>query len=309
MTIFLACNTFASIENHDGGYDSSGSLRISKEGYINYLYPTPVLEGWARWGMYPFTNSSYTSATCFQMLSASGQKLFTIQGRSGSLAELKKFTTSTANATVGDAISLPNNFVILDVNWKINPVDGFVRVYFDNILVSSFEGDTSVFGVGVSKIQMGSTNSLQTSSVSNFVIADEDTRGMLVKTIKPNAAGSLSQMVGTFSDVNTPARSDATGITSETAGQTQLFNLTDPETGNSIVKAVFANMRASRGETGPQNMNPVMRIGAVDFHKPNLTMTVAPEYKSALWYLNPATGLTFTRAELVALQVGVRSQA
>lgn len=322
MTVYLATNRPSSFDNSnkltvststtylDSNSGLSGQMVIGSNGGIaSKFLDVPLQEGWFRIRMNGATSGNYATGSLMFMYDTSGNTLFALRSNNGDV-HVRRYTTPSAFIE-GDNVPLSTGPHYFDYNFKIATTGGFMRFYLDNVLAYAYEGDTSKYaGAPLGEIKFTDYFALGDVTLGNFIIADEDTRGMLIRNIEPEAAGDLSQQTGAYTDVvNASSRNDSTGLTSDVADQITTFQLKDTPAGNPIQKGVFINARAVRGATGPQKTNLLLRTGGSNFHGPDVDPGVAAKMVTRGWGLNPNTGLAWTTAEVNALQAGVRSRA
>lgn len=275
---------------------------------------TPITEGWFRVRCQSSSSntSSYAVSDLFYLQQGT-KKLCGFRYSSGPTLNLRRYTTEAQafETIVLQIVGLKEVF-FLDVNFKIHATDGFIKVYFNNgSLAYEFYGNTTVGGVtAIDNIRFSCQTVIGSLAYSNIILADEDTRGMMLRTMNPDAAGDLNEQTGVFSDVNKAVINDTTGLTSATADQITTVGLASPPVaGNSVINRVLVQSRAIRGATGPQKTNNLLRVDGVNYHKPDRTLSdTLPKVLTDEFQLNPATGLRWSYAELVALQAGVRSR-
>lgn len=141
--------------------------------------------------------------------------------------------------------------------------------------------------------------------LSQMIVANEDTRGLKLSAMKPNAAGDTSAWVGDFNQV---IESDGTFLASNTADQREDWNLEaylGPASPTGI--QLFQKTIAVAGQTGPQGIAPYLRIGGTNYDGATVTDPIINTPVITSWATNPATGLPWATADLGSLIAGVRS--
>lgn len=207
------------------------------------------------------------------------------------------------------------NVVTVDVNLSIAPTGGQASWYVNGGLVGTYTGDTQGFAattiIDNVRIQ-NNTSSSDFSWFSQVIVADEDTRGMKVSTLAPNGTGALADWTGTFADVDETTINDSDFISASVADAGELFTMTDLSStaqNGYEVKAVVQSARASKGLTGPQNLQYYMYSNGTVNASPNITGIVnnfatLPQY---VWANDPSTGSPWTIANVNNLQAGFKS--
>jgi len=145
----------------------------------------------------------------------------------------------------------------VDIHVRLDAVDGFVRVYYDNILKygrsgSVLMGSSDITGSQIRAIYMGAADYIASNNgqyyINEVVIADEDTRYSKVYPLTYDIDGRFSDYEGDLSDVN--------GV-SETGSQIIMSGLESTATfkdspklnlnlnSDEYVRAVQTNVRAT----------------------------------------------------------------
>jgi hypothetical protein len=321
MAIIFATNTLAGFDGHanvtaettaaylntDNGL--SDTLMLSKTSAILSRDIAPLDEGWFHEVIYLASGDNFYDEALIRFRDSTGQILFSVEGYNGVAKIWVYYASSNTQSTTTAIIPEATKFAV-DIHFKIHATDGFIRLYIDKVLMVEMTGDTKKYGTNVSKINVLNTNTNGNMSVSEVILATEDTRGMKVRSIKPNAAGNDSGFIGAVADVNHTGPNDLSMITADTADVVTTYALAAPPQATALgVRGVVVNSRASRGATGPQNLNHVVRSGGANYHGADIAMSEVFKSYSTVFETNPATGLPFTWAELDALQAGVRSRA
>lgn len=212
------------------------------------------------------------------------------------------WSTMGANLAVG---ANAQNTIAWDI--KIG-VDGWIKVHLNGQLYAEFIGNTS----GISQpgwIYFTGFDGGDEAFISEVVVADHDIREARVKALPPTGAGFHSQWAGTFADINTLGKGDTTSISTATAADKSTFVHGGLNADGLLVEGVKVTTRAKRGESGPQNIDRVLRIGGVDYAANVGVLDTMPLDFREDFLVNPATGLAWTRAEVNALEFGVEAKA
>jgi hypothetical protein len=324
MTILFAANSAAAFDysqslerstnsnfrdttNGAGG----GVLGVpSNTGFAQRDLENPIMEGWLH-GMFHLPTPIVASNRPFLVFyDQNGQTLFSIlRNDQNTYAQINTGPSTTVNGPNGQFSSAA--LIALDINFKLHATTGFIKIYASNILIASYSGNTEFFGSGgVAAFRIKEYSQYSTGWFSEIIFADEDTRGMKVKTMFGDAVGTDSGFTGTFSDVSgSLLHQDTTALTTETADVITTFNLAAPPVPSTSIKGVFVSVRGSRGTTGPQAINAALRTGGVTYHSANKPLDAILKSRVFTFPTNPGTGLAWTTAELTALEAGVRSRA
>lgn len=181
-------------------------------------------------------------------------------------------------------------------------------IYSDGLLVSeaSYDAGTAPLIENVYFANVDQREGFGTYPIylSELIIADgEQTLGLRLATLDPNAAGHHADLSGNISALSQP--NDGQVISGDADGEKGTWTLTPyngPATPSSI-RAVVTATRSARGMTGPQNIQHLLRIGAADYNSVNLTPR--PEGEVHVWDDNPATSAPWGTADLTGMEQGV----
>jgi hypothetical protein len=184
-----------------------------------------------------------------------------------------------------------------------------VNVYVNGTLVITYSGSTAIAGMAnldcVAIYKFVSNG----NPLSEFIVADIDTRGLGLATLSPNAAGDSSgSWTGAFSNINPFTINDANVVFDNVTGSDFQANLTDPPAGTFVVLACKAIARASvpPGSTPTGFKLGVKTGGTVDVDAGHTCTTTFTSYER-LMAQNPVTSVPWTTADLTALQVDLQS--
>lgn len=182
-----------------------------------------------------------------------------------------------------------------------------VDIYVDGALVLTFSGDITVSGM--SWFNCVGMSGDYGYDLSEFILADEDTRLMRLKTIAPDSAGDTStNWTGTYEDIDETTISDSDKIYSATDNADFQCGVTGMPTGSWAVKAVKVAARCVDGSgtngiaVGVKTNDTVSVSGA-------MSCSGYWQTKELLLNTNPVTGNPWTPAEIEALQINLRAKA
>lgn len=142
------------------------------------------------------------------------------------------------------------------------------------------------------------------AGISEFIIADESTIGMRVKTYRPTADGTHTTWAGNYDNVNNnDIGIDAISTQLSNAAETFLHGATLNE-GTAIRALAVGAAIASANPTGAKAiLNIDGNLYQQDFEK---SLTQGAASNIAIYEDNPATGLSFTAADFNSLEFGVQ---
>lgn len=144
------------------------------------------------------------------------------------------------------------------------------------------------------------------NALSEFIVADGDTRNARLDLIRPVASGGETDWVGLAAEL---ADDDPTsGMTSITAEERQTLTLETYNGANNISAIVIATQSVA-GANGPQNLRHTVRMSAVNYDSPSdLPMGAVLEYQLTDFLINPATSLPWVGSDLASMEMGFISK-
>ena len=204
----------------------------------------------------------------------------------------------------------PISFSVAPTRWCIGTkkdAAGFAKVYKDGVEVASWTGDTSARDDTTELLFEGAG---QLRFWSEIVIASHNLKDARLKTLVPNSEGANTAWTGSLGDINVMDHSNDTFISSDTAGQKSTFGTLNLPSDSLEVSAVVVSGVFRRSDTGPQNIDALVRTGGLDYSKPVGTLSEDFETKTGMiWEANPATSIGWTKAQVDAIEIGVESGA
>lgn len=187
---------------------------------------------------------------------------------------------------------------------------GYVRVYIDGTEVGEFTGNTlAVAGLTtIDRVDLRGSedgSSAQAINWSEIIASSRDLRYARLKTLVPNAAGSVSDWTGAYTDIDEATLSTADMLTSATNGQRELWGVTDFATlltsANLEVAAVALHAQARRGATGVSQMELVTKISGTTYAQ---TKALSESYETIRHVWDSGT-VPFPSADVNAMEQGV----
>jgi len=266
-----------------------------------------IAEAWFhfRWSD---TTIGTTNHTLVEIQNSSGVGVLRIRSTSTSQWQFQYWNGST-----WVQISTQNEgatAVTIDIRSKINDSTGVFELWVGGVSVGSLTGDTNLFsGSANDRILFGDMGS-GVIWMSEVIMADEDTRGMRVATLVPNANGTYTTWTGTYADVDETDNVDNEFISSTTGNELESFGLTDLSSvaaGYDPI-AVTIESRGRIGATGPTNFQTLLRTNSTDYLSSNKNPTSTFDAVTQTVYdVNPNTSAEWTISEINALEIGVKS--
>ncbi len=243
--------------------------------------------------------------------------------QTGTSGQIKVSSRNSAGAFT-DLATASSNFVT-QTNTKVDiKIDysssGGVSVWFDGAQVINFSGDPRTdAATQLNQVEFASFNNRASGSTigtfwSEIIVADEDTRGMALWTLAPQAAGNTQSWTpNTLANINETTINDATLI-STTANNdlSQWTTPTSPPSGSWGVKAIAQDARVRVGTTGPQHFDWSLRTASTDYTAgtSNAPSTSFGNFNNQLWVTNPNTLGAWAITDIASgFNLGIKSLA
>ena len=148
------------------------------------------------------------------------------------------------------------------------------------------------------------------SGLSEVIAADEPTLRMRLKTCYPDSAGDINTFdVGSYADVDELATNISDYLESATADQEFLCGVTDIPSGSFSVLAVQATIVASKGTSGPSQIEVNVKSGGTVSYGDDQALSESYSSSSRLMTQNPVTLAAWQSSQIGSLQVGCKSIA
>lgn len=198
-------------------------------------------------------------------------------------------------------------------------VAGSVTLYVGTSSFCTYSGDVTTDGrtqvqaveLSAARVGLGGTSG---GAWSEVIVSTLDTRSKTV--LRGTATGNGNSIEFSGTNVCTaifPSNpyDDAAVATSATAEEVQECTVfsTIPA-GTFTVDAVVQSARASRGSSGPQNVQFVVRTGGADYPSASSALSINPGVASVIWQFNPATGSFWSTGDITdaGFNAGVKSK-
>lgn len=184
-----------------------------------------------------------------------------------------------------------------------------LKLYVNGGLAKEIEyTGTNSFGKPVA-MQIGAAfaKGANQQHVSEFIVADDDTRNARLNLLRPTATGGESAWVGIATDL---ADNDPTsGMTSITAEERQTLQLSAYVGAGNLSSLVISTV-ALAGANAPQNIRHTVRMDTTNYDGPtDLPLGTTLKYGLTDFQINPALGIPWTSADLGSLEMGFISKA
>lgn len=223
-------------------------------------------------------------------------------------------TTATALGTAWtDAYPLPASAATeITVYFKVHSSTGKFDVYRNGSQILTYTGDTTlssaVSGFTGFTVYAWDNATTYLQAFSEFIVADEDTRGMRLKRMTVDAAGGNTAWTGAYTDIDDTSVNDADGISSATTSQEVSFGTDCSASGTGTWKALVVSARAGKGTSGPSTLDMgVKTTGNAAQYPANKALTGGLKPVQAVLATNPYTSAAWTNSDLNAVELALRS--
>ncbi len=249
------------------------------------------------------------------IFSAAGDELFRFNGVGNSSTGALRYhngtvLTTTDQVTGGSYTGLHR----VDIHIKIADTGGIFEVYRDGVL------DMTLAGVTTDTLRTSATElgrivcrsfGLAHNDYSGMIIGNEDTRGYRLNQALPNGAGATTGWTGAYTTVDETGFNDADSASTGTLNALSTFAFpaahADFNTGAWTVRAVAVGFRGVAPHDGSLDIAGVVRTASTDYASAGLDVPPAYRGMTAIWDVNPNTGVDWLFADASAAQVGVKA--
>jgi hypothetical protein len=199
-------------------------------------------------------------------------------------------TTGSASSAV--AITLPGAAAPYEVSFHGYTQSGNAKVdvFISGTLVGSISVAGSNRGLSYARFtQTAETSENYQRHFSEFIIADQDTRGMRVGTYYPSANGVYTDGTGSYLDIDESGLPDANNIILANPGDKESYAMS--RHGSPTLPAIIAvSANGIVASDGTNDLQAGLRIDDVDYYSSDLGAGIAPAAKCVVWNAHPGTG-------------------
>lgn len=245
------------------------------------------------------------------VIQSSGTNVLQLNRPAGTSGFNFEYWNGAAWVIIDSSVIIDRALYSYDIRCQLDATNGFFELYQNNILLSSFTGDTTLAASTVDNVGLFGTLA-GTNSFSQIISKDTSTLKMKLSTYRIDADGTDTEWTGDFTDIDEAGLVDNVDfIDSNTAEQVSTFTGTFPATPVDFVIEAFAlNNWVSAGSVGPQNMQVVTRSGGTVYPSATLpTLNLGLESRRQIITTDPDTGLAWDDTSLAAAEFGVKAKA
>lgn len=295
------------------GYDMDGSYCLNMNAFTEYYYKDVSA-----------ANEYYVSVL-WRTSNINGRGIMSVWNgstvlcavyRSGADIRASRGTTQVATADAGLA---NNNTYRIEAYFRIHDTTGRIQVKVDGVEYIDFTGDTKPGAdTTIDRIQIGCVGSSSTfwahGQCDNFIIDDSEFPGDTeIRALAPGGAGAATQWTpsagSNYACVDEIPVSDADYVSVDAVNQVDTYAMGNMAAGNKIIKCVQVQARMNKdGTPTPQNFNLAVRSGGTNYFSADKAVPAAYASLCHLWITNPADSAAWEKADVDAMEAGVRSR-
>lgn len=173
--------------------------------------------------------------------------------------------------------------------------------------VISYAGDVSTTSADLdSAFAVGGTSAW--GGISEFIVADQDTRMLSVATLTPNAIGDTNQWTGAYTDIDEFPASDTDMVTTTTDGSIFQSNLGNLPAGSWQVYGAKLNIRGAKVGAGISSVSLGLKTNSSAYVPTPLSLgTTWLHFETPVFNTNPITTTNWTPTEINALQLHLQA--
>lgn len=287
---------------------------------IQFTVPTISSDLWLHYRLKVSSVYSAPTTTNFgivwEFFSANGTSLAQLQARGPSTGNGWRATVFGDTTVNGVAFAGPYGATAtFDIRLAVDNSNITLDVYMNGVLVSTATAANSTGLKGKPKFcAEQNTYVYNKSSGTNFPISHsemvatdgESTIGWRVAKLAPAGNGANTAWTGDFNDLATLY--DGNMISDGTVGDKESWTVNSYAGAASpaSIRGLVVKYSASKGTSGPQNIEPLVRLSLTDY----LKSPVSPNNVDVIyadWTVNPATSSPWSTSDLSGIQIGVRA--
>lgn len=209
----------------------------------------------------------------------------------------------------GEFGPLPKTLTDIDIRVQIDSGGNNIVSYYQGGSLISTVSRTHSQATGITGFSLANNDTGGRTNLSEFMVADEDTRGLRLAFLDPDGNGNETDWTGGFQSIL--QRSDGKAIFSTTNGDRSSFTLSAYSGPASpvAVRGVFTQLYAGGGGSGPNNIDPFLRIGSTNYDSGDNHSVSSGAALPLIseWANNPATSASWLTTAFASLEAGVET--
>jgi len=297
-------------------YDSSyvpNSVEYATNVAGGFGWGTALTDVWIHMGFYVegtgFQGGTSTDGEWFRVIDTQGRTIAYADLLNGTLTWGVSDNGSTFTAVA--TLTLPSNNTRTEIDVRVQVNSGgnnIASIYYDGILIST-QTRAWASATGIQHVALTNQDTNAVLHYSEVMVADEDTRGLRMSMMDPDAAGTVEDWDGAYTDWQT--RGDGLVVSTPTAAERHHSNLAayaGPASPTSV-RGVFVQTHAKAGATGPTQIDGSLRISTTNYDASDAKVPVDGGPTVFEFTNDPATAIAWDTADFAALQAGLLSVA
>ena len=205
-----------------------------------------------------------------------------------------------------------NTAADIDIHIVRHLTTGSIDIYKDNVSVLSYSGDTDTDVTPELVKFSGLTTNAREMSISQVIVANEDTKGMKIATNSVDGDGTTGDWTGDYTAVDEFIYDNADYDETNSTSQVELRTVSDINAAYSTynVKAVMvSDIISNDAGSAVTDAQHQLRTGGTTYSGANLSITKdgTDQSVTTVWETNPNTAASWSQAEVNALECGTKS--
>lgn len=304
----------------DAGMDSA----IQSSAYlgdVDFKFGSALGEFWYHQNMYCGSGGSGDTGPLLTFYSATGPELRFRTDGSNNSARMTMRVEITADGSAWTQLGStfffsPNLLTKLDVNIKFG-TGGFVRIYLNGRLVFSHSATLTSQTNTASFVRLSAGRSALDMRSSEFIVADTNTIGMRMNTLRITGAGTTSQWDNAYTEVddaagvidNTDYIHTATVNDIMTFATENITAATAVTTGRRIALLATTFAAFLPPDATPGDLRCVVRSGTTNYESADkgVPMDGGQWAMTHLWTTDPDTAAAWTSTNINNVEIGVKA--
>jgi len=276
-------------------------------GYRTHVFSHEPAAGditWYHWATQGNTQGAAVDGWEHQILDAMGRAIVVIEFANGTYALQIYGATTTTGAY--SATTWPSALTRMDMSIDMSAGGITINLYLDGSGTAAVTHTNADAGTRTKPVTINLRN-LDTDHVytSELYVADFDTRDTRPVKQMPDAVGNYTDWLGGYSELgDEEVMTCADGVANGDKVSVNVATYGGPATPAGI-KSVVLKSVVSKGATGPQNVDPFVRIAGTDYSAGSITPEDAPLAEYAEWLTNPNTAVDWVVADLDSTEIGL----
>lgn len=200
----------------------------------------------------------------------------------------------------------------IDVWIKKHASTGFIRVFFNQVEVTSVTNINTTSFFGNTILRFGRAANANNVGISQILIANYNTLTAKVKQTAFTANGAVQEWTGTYAEIDEVVANYADVLTTDVADEISTFKSAARTVTGFGVRSVGVIFNALKGgEDAPPNIRGVLRISGTNYYTANVALGYGAYGFPFMWDTNPSTSGTWNLANAIDanLEFGLQARS